>query len=476
MHKHSLGIDVGTQGLKAVVVDPLGCVLWSHTVSYPTSHLESGYSEQNPQDWIAAVDEVFSLLQDSVYTAEIEVVGITGQMHTMVISDDQGNPLRPAILWSDTRSSYYGNELVQKFGKHFLLEQVGNIPLANFTLLRLLWVKDNEPEIFNRISHVSVAKDWVRYRLTGKWNAEPTDASGTYLFDVSKRQWNLKFMQALDISDTWWSKVVNSTSIIGDIQYGPESLRGIPVIAGCGDQSASAIGSGLETGRDLGISLGTSGVVFWPTKDFLFPPHDSVHSFCHAIEETWHWMGVTQSAAASLTWFKKILGARYSYEELENLAKNVPPGCEGLIFLPYLQGERTPIMDSDIRGMFLGISASHTTGHLFRAILEGVTFSLKHAYDTMNSENFINPRRIIVTGGGAQSKLWLQIIAEVFNHQVIGIEDPGAAVGVAVLAGKASNNGLCPNSTQIFVEISSSVDAYEDFYIRYKEEVVRFTT
>lgn len=429
-----IGLDVGTQGMKGVVVDTRGLVLRSAFSAYPTQSPAPGWQEQHPQDWLKAYDEVLQQLVEGHLPVRIAGIGFTGQMHTTVVADGQGHPLRPAILWSDTRAASYGAALEHRFGLEALLRITGNKPLANFSLLRLLWLQDHEPAVFAQIQQVAVAKDWVRNQVTGTFLSEVTDASGTYLFDVEHRQWATAWMKDLAILPEWWADAVESATVAGSLTRGPEQLLGLPVAAGAGDQEASAVGTGLTSERELGISLGTSGVVFWPRGGFSVPPHPSVHAFCHAVPQMWHWMAVTQSAALSLRWYRDALAPSLSYKDLDQLAVTSPAGSQGLFFFPYLQGERAPLMNAAAEGTFMGLRPVHTSGDLVRAVMEGVVFSLYHAWMVMQPAQQAPLDQMVATGGGARSELWMQILADVFRSQVTVVEDPGAAVGAAWLA------------------------------------------
>ncbi len=475
MNRHALGIDVGTQGLKGVVIDDRGSVLWSYTSEYETIRPHSGWSEQEPMAWLKAFHDVLSYLSATSFIKSLNAIGLTGQMHSLVVSNDKGHVLRPAILWSDNRSSHYAQVLAERFGIHDLLQYTGNYPLANFSLLRLMWIRDHEPGIFQQIRHTAVAKDWLRYMMTGQWGADVSDASGTYLFDVANRSWATDLMSHLDIPPEWWGKSYESPTVIGEMQIGPSEIRGLPVIAGCGDQAASAVGSRLEPGHDVGISIGTSGVIFWPLTSWRPPSHPSVHAFCHAFPDSWHWMGVTQSAAASLRWFRDILGGTLSFSVLDTMAASVKPGSEGVVFLPFLQGERSPLMKSESAGQFSGLSSVHGTGHLARAIMEGVAFSIRHVWDTINPNNQLDPENVMVTGGGAKSSLWLQILADVLGRPILAMKDPGAAVGAGLLAlGTVSLQDLGPR-TGMSIEPSNHSDFYQNLYASYRTRVAQLT-
>ncbi len=457
-----LGLDLGTQGLKAVIIDDAGAIRWrSETADYPTTYGQVGWAEQRPDDWLRALDRIFSAVAAQVLTGEVKAVGVTGQMHSLVVCDEGGQPLRSAILWSDTRAAAYGQSLEQEFGRSTLLRMTGNVPLSNFSLLRLLWIRDHEPSIYPRIARTAVAKDWLRAYLTGTWGSDVTDASGTYAFDVARRTWSEELLGQLGLTAAWWGSVHESSTVVGELRVGPPSLRGVPVIAGAGDQEASAVGTGLRPGLDLGLSIGTSGVVFWPLTQWKLPPQASIHAFCHAVPDTWHWMGVTQSAALSVRWIRQIMGENWSYAAIDEVAASAPPGSGGIRFLPFLQGERTPLMNPDARGAFLGLDYSHGPAHLVRAVLEGVAFSLRQTWDTMNGGGDVNPERIVVTGGGTMSRFWMQIMADVFARPLVVVDEVGAAVGAARLAAPDPDVNTTPRA---IVEPSRDLSVYQEVY------------
>ncbi len=429
-----IGIDVGTQALKAVLIDTVGEIQWSRSVPYATRSPQRGWFEQDPRDWLHAYDQILEQLDQERPELNVRGIGFTGQMHTTVVADDEGKPLRPAILWSDGRASHYGEALIERYGKETLRRITGNYPLPNFSLLKLLWIRDHEPEIYQRVKKTAVAKDWLRNVVSDTHQAEVTDASGTFLLDVGRRQWASPFMQDVGIDPSWWGQVVESTGIVGELKRGPKGFGGIPVVAGAGDQEASAIGTGLQNEEDLGLSLGTSGVLFWPTTEFHPSPHRSVHAFCHAAPNTWHWMAVTQSAALSLSWLRQAFFSGKPYTEIERAAANASPGARGLFFFPFLQGERAPLVNPLAQGTLMGLTPEHTSSEVARAVLEGVAFSLYHAWTAMNATGAIKPRRIVATGGGSKSTLWLDILAGVFGYPLVVGSDQGAARGAALLA------------------------------------------
>jgi xylulokinase len=427
-----LGLDVGTQGLKGVIIQPDGHSVWQKTVNYPTLTPRPGWNEQHPEDWQRALLTLLDAVASTGMT--IQAIGLTGQMHTSVYCDDAGQPLRPAILWSDTRGADQVQQLIQASGEEALWARFGNLPLVNYTLIKNLWVQQEEPHIWSQVAHIAVAKDWIRFLMTGNWGSEVGDASGTYWLSVADRQWDHAWLEAQHIPEAWIGPVVESSTIVGLNRLGPPALHGIPVVAGSGDQPASALGTGVVDSDTIGISLGTSGVVFWPKPGFEPPPHASIHAFCHALPNQWYWMGVTQAAAYSLTWLHDRFAEGASYDAWTTEAGTAPPGADGLLFLPYLNGERAPINDPDARGVWFGLSSAHGRSHLIRSVLEGVAFSLKDVVVTMNADVSHGSHRIVATGGGVKSVLWSQILADVLETSIDIVEDPGAAVGAARLA------------------------------------------
>lgn len=466
-----LGLDLGTQGLKGVVVDEAGVVRWSAARAYATSSPRAGWNEQDPADWLEAADEVLAGAAASGH--RIRGVGLTGQMHTLVAAGANGQPLRPAVLWSDQRAAAYGRALEERYGRDHLLAWTGNLPLSNFTLLRLLWLRDHEPAVYGSIRRAAVAKDWLRAHLTGWWGSDVTDASGTYLLDVGRRTWRSEWMAEMAIDSAWWGPVVESPTPVGELTRAPDTLRGVPVVAGAGDQEASAVGSGLGEG-DLGLSVGTSGVLFWEVEAYRLPPHPSVHVFCHARPGRWHWMAVTQAAAASLRWLRDALFPDRTYAELDAVAAEAPAGSEGLLFFPYLEGERAPILRPQARGAFVGLTGRHTRAHVVRSVLEGVALSLRHCLEAMRSDTAaVRPRRAVLTGGGARSPLWAHILADVLGLEVAVADDPGAAVGAAWLARWGVDGEASPYPLRVRATFSPGParDLYETMFARYLEVV-----
>jgi xylulokinase len=429
-----MGWDVGTQALKAVVLNEAGEVLWEKSHPYPIGSPAETWFEQEPSAWLAAYDAIAEQFVAASLPVHLRGVGFTGQMHTTVVTDANGCPLRPAILWSDQRASHYGPMLIDRWGTAGTDAVGGNYPLANFSALRLLWIRDHEPRIFDNLRRVALAKDWLRNQVSGSWATDVTDASGTYLFDVARRQWASEWAQHLGLeTSSWFGPAVESATIVGSVMRGPECLRGLPVVAGAGDQEASAVGTGVVSPGTLGISLGTSGVVFMPTGEFQPPRHPAVHAFCHAVPGVWHWMAVTQAAALCWRWYRDAFFPDLTYSELDRRVAEV--SSDGIFFFPYLQGERAPLMNAQIPGILMGIRPHHTAAEIGKAVLEGVAFSLYHAWVAMQENAGSGlARRVVMTGGGSASPVWAQIIADVFGQPVSVVGDAGAAAGAAWLA------------------------------------------
>ena len=442
-----LGIDVGTGGTRALLIDASGRVLASMTANHaPFVSPRTGWAEQDPSDWWRACHEAVSKLV-TIYripAAEIAAVGFSGQMHGAVLLDSAGTPLGPALIWCDQRTAQEAKELTDSIGTERLLAWTSNPALTNFTLTKLLWVRKHEPRLFEKFKILQLPKDYVRYRLTGEYAMDMADASGTLLLDVVKRRWSSEMANASNIDMAALPKLFESCQVCGSVtQAGAEAtgLRaGTPVVAGAGDQAAGAVGLGVVTPGAVHATIGTSGVVFASTDYPAMDPAGRLHTFCHAIPNRWHVMGVTQSAGLSLRWFRDRFGvpgtqSDEAYESLLNEAALAPSGSDGLMWTPYLMGERTPHLDPKARAALVGLTASHRRTHIVRAILEGVAFSLKDSFSIFEDLN-IPVTNIRLGGGGARSSLWRQIQADIYGRSVEIVEaEEGAAYGAALLAG-----------------------------------------
>jgi len=437
-----LGIDVGTGGTRAILINRDGKVIASSASEHAPIHSEHiGWAEQQPEDWWRAAKTAIAgaLSSANITGSQVEAIGLTGQMHGCVMLDAGGEVLRPALIWADQRTQPQCDWLTEKIGFERLIELTCNPALPNFTLTKLLWVRDHEPEIFNRIAHVLCPKDYVRYRLTGEFAMDMQEASGTLLLDVTNRRWSAEVAEAAGIPMSWLPRLFEGPEICANISPEGASATGLvsgtPVAAGAGDQGAGAVGMGILSPGSVSATIGTSGVVFAatdaPAKDRL----GRLHTFCHAAPGRWHVMGVTNGAGLSLRYFRDIFAADLSYEALLALAAEAPAGSNGLMWAPYLFGERTPHLDPNARAAFVGITASHTRAHLVRAVLEGVAFSLRDTF-TLFSELHIPVKAIRLGGGGARGPLWRQIQADVYGHPVELLEaEEGGAFGAALLAG-----------------------------------------
>ncbi len=437
-----LGIDVGTGGTRAVLIDRAGQVLASFSSEH--AHIRSehiGWAEQDPEDWYRATREAIAgaMAAAELTGAEIEAAGLTGQMHGCVMLDANGAVLRPALIWCDQRTQPQCDWLTGKIGFSRLIELTANPALPNFTLTKLLWVRDHQPEIFARIAHVLCPKDYVRFRLTGEYAIDMQEASGTLLLDVAHRRWSSEVAEAAGIPLSWLPRLFEGPEIcarISSVGAGATGLAaGTPVAAGAGDQGAGAIGMGILAPGSVSATIGTSGVVFAATDAPIKDPLGRLHTFCHAAPNRWHVMGVTNGAGLSLRYFRDTFAPHSTYDELSALAGTAPPGSDGLLWAPYLFGERTPHLDPKARAAFLGITASHTQAHFIRAVLEGVAFSLRDTF-TLFAELSIPVTSIRLGGGGARGPLWRQIQSDIYGQPVDLLEaEEGGAFGAALLAG-----------------------------------------
>jgi xylulokinase len=412
----------------------------------PFASPRPGWAEQDPRDWWRACGlAVRKGLQSSNLRAEdIACVGFSGQMHGAVLLDSADEVVRSAIIWCDQRSEAQTHELEKLFGRDALIQLTCNPPLTNFTLTKLLWVREIEPANWARVAHVMLPKDYVRFRLTGERAIDMADASGTLLLDVANRRWSTTVLSKSGIDVGLLPALHESPAVCGQVSAAGAEATGLragtPVVAGAGDQAAGAVGMGIARAGAVSATIGTSGVVFAATNRPALDPQGRLHTFCHAIPGRWHVMGVTQSAGLSLRWLRDRFGViskdgRDSYDILADEAAAAPAGSEGAFWVPYLMGERTPHLDPNARAALLGLTASHTRGHIIRAVMEGVAYSLKDTF-TIFEEMKIPVTSIRLGGGGARSPLWRQIQADVYSHEVeIVAAEEGAAYGAAILAG-----------------------------------------
>jgi xylulokinase len=440
--KYFLGIDISTTGAKALTIDGAGDVVSSATTSLTLSTPRPLWSEQHPHDWWQAVCSSIkqSLKEAGISGGDISAIGLTGQMHGLVLLNEAGDVLRPAILWNDQRCGAECDEIRARVGKERLIQITGNDALTGFTAPKILWVQRHEPEIFAAARHVLLPKDYIRFKLTGNQAMDKADGSGTMLFDLKKRDWSVEMLDALGIPAAWMPETFEGPQVTGEISSQASAETGLregtPVVAGGGDQAAQAVGVGVVRPGIVALTLGTSGVVFAATEAPLIEPQGRLHAFCHALPGHWHLMGVMLSAAGSLQWHHDTLAPQMTFEDLTNEAADVPPGSEGLLFLPYLTGERTPHPDPLARGAWVGLTVRHRRAHLTRAVLEGVAFGLKDSFTLIQSAGLGAIEQVRVSGGGAKSLLWRQILADVLGSELVTVNTTeGAAFGAAILAG-----------------------------------------
>jgi len=449
-----VGVDVGTTGVKAVAIALTGEVVASAEEGYPLSTPHPGWSEQDPEDWLEASERALSRLGVTP-----RAVGYSGQMHGLVALDGSGRPLRPAILWNDQRTAAECAEIEERVGLERLIALTGNRALPGFTAPKLLWLRRHEPDVYERISRVTLPKDFVRLRLTEDWAVDAADASGTLLFDVEHRRWSDEVLAALELPSEWLPPVHESTEI-----------------AGAGDQQAAALGVGVIEPGAVSVVLGTSGVVFAALPGYAHDAEARVHAFCHAVPGTWEAMGVMLNAAGSLRWFRDAFAPGTSYDELTSDAERWPPDAEGLLFLPYLQGERTPHADPDARAAFAGLTVRHDRGALVRAVLEGVAYALRDSLELLRALG-VEPVAGRVSGGGARSRLWLEIVASVLGIPLeLTVVEEGSAYGAALLAGVADGAfasareavDTCVGVRETVLPNDAWARTYEEGYARYR--------
>ncbi len=482
-----LGIDVGTGGTRAIVIDESGVVIAAATADHvPFASPRTGWAEQHPDDWWRAAREAIPRVLDAagLEASAIAAVGFSGQMHGATLLDADGQVVRPALIWCDQRTQAECDEITDRVGAGRLIELTSNPALTGFTAPKLLWVRRHEPDAWRRVRRVLLPKDYVRFRLTGLHATDVADASGTLLFDVGGRRWSDEMLAALDLPRSLVPEALEGPQVTGSVSAAGAAATGLvagtPVVAGGGDQAAGATGMGIVRPGTVSATIGTSGVVFAATDHPALDPRGRVHTFCHAVPGRWHVMGVTQAAGLSLRWFRDRFGSgpddgRDPYERLADEAFGIAPGADGVLWAPYLMGERTPHLDPEARAALVGLAASHERGHVIRAILEGVTFSLRDSLEILR-EMQVPVEAIRIGGGGARSVLWRQIQADVYGQPVETVAaEEGAAYGAAVLAGVGA--GIWPDvdaACAQIVRIATHTDpdpaaatALEEAYRRY---------
>ena len=475
-----LGIDVGTGGSRAVLIDENGVVTASATVEHiPIASPEIGWAEQSPEDWrrasFAAIREV--LADENVDAQQIGAIGFSGQMHGAVLLDKNDEVLRPALIWCDQRTEKQCAEITEKIGAKNLIDLVANPAINGFTLPKLLWVRENEPEIWKQVRAVLLPKDYVRFCLSGDKASDVADASGTLLFDVKNRIWSKEMLVALQLDADLFPHAFESIEITGTVSAKGASetglIAGTPIVAGAGDNAAGAVGMGIVQAGMTSATIGTSGVIFVANDEPKFDLHGRIHTLCHAIPNRWHNTGVTLAAGLSLKWFRDNFGDGENFDDLTANAAKISSGSEGAIWLPYLMGERAPHLDPNARAAFIGLTASHTKAHLTRAVMEGVAFSLRDSLEIFK-ESGAKIEKIRIGGGGAKSTLWRQIQADIYGQTVQTIEaEEGAAFGAAILAGVGVGAWktvaeACEKTIRVKQEIQPNSDALKLYDEQFK--------
>lgn len=477
-----LGLDISTTGAKALVIDETGAVIATHSTPQPISTPKPLWSEQNPSDWWEGMAASIRAVIEQIGTNEIAAIGLSGQMHGLVLLDAHGAVLRPSILWNDQRTQAQCDEITDRVGFERLIQLTGNRALTGFTAPKILWVRENEPDVYAKAAHMLLPKDYIRFMLTDEYVMDLSDASGTSLLDVANRQWSDEVINALDIPRAWMPRLAEGSDITGTVSARAAQLTGLkvgtPVVGGGGDQAAGAVGVGAVEPGIISLAVGTSGVVFAPLDSYSYEPEGRLHAFCHAVPGMWHFMGVMLSAAGSLQWYRDTLAHDSSFDDLLAPTAEIEPGCDGLTFLPYLTGERTPHPDPLARGAFVGLTVRHKQAHLTRAVLEGVAFGLKDGFELMQSAGLsADQMQVRVSGGGARSPIWRQILADVIGAPLVTTNSTeGAAFGAALLA--AVGAGVYPDvpsacratirTSEPTTPSSGARAAYEKPYDRYR--------
>jgi xylulokinase len=481
-----IGIDCGTSGIKSVLVDEKGATVASANYELELSTPKPLWAEQNPDEWWKGTLETLHAVvkQSGVNPADIKGIGLSGQMHSVVLLDKNQKVLRPSILWCDNRTTPQRQWITDRVGEDNLRKWVANPPLEGFTAPKLVWVRDNEPEIYKQIHTVLIAKDYVRFKLTGELLTEVSDAAGSVMLDVRNRTWSKEFLNAIEIPTEWLPECRESTDVCGTVTQAVADATGLaagtPVVGGGADNPCGGVGNGVVVEGRVLASLGTSGVIFAPASSVKVDPDMRVHTFCHCVPNTWYLMGVVLSAAGSFRWFRDQLGqaeiakAKQTGDDEYNLlcaaAEKVQPGAQGLYFLPYLSGERTPHKDGQARGAFVGLTLSHTREDMIRAVIEGITFAMRDSIEIMR-ELGIDVTEVRATGGGAKNPFWRQLQADIYRADVVTIQaTEGPALGAAILAGVGCGvYDNIPEATDQLVAVADRISPRPDVSAQYDE-------
>lgn len=483
-----LGVDIGTSGTKSVLFDETGTAVASDLQEYPLYQPKIGWAEQRPEDWWKAVYTSINNVISKSGIRDIKAVGLSGQMHGLVMLDNQDNVLRKSIIWCDQRTQRECDEITDIIGAKRLIEITANPALTGFTASKIKWVQKNEPEIYEKASKIMLPKDYIRYMLTGEFATDVSDASGMQLMNIAERNWSNEILEKLNIEKNLLGKMYESQEITGEINENAARLTGLkqgtPVVGGAGDQAAGAVGNGIVKKGIVSSTIGTSGVVFASLDKISIDKLGRVHTFCHAVPNMWHVMGVTQGAGLSLKWFRDNFcreeinvadGMEIDpYILMDKEAEKIQPCSEGVIYLPYLMGERTPHLDPFARGVFFGLSAKHTKAHMIRAVMEGVSFSLKDCMEII-MEMGVDVSQVRASGGGGKSPLWRQMQADVFECDVVTTNAAeGPALGAAILAGVGTGvygdvMQACENVIKIKENQKANKGIYNKNYNKYKK-------
>ncbi len=460
MPTYFMGIDVSTTASKALIIDAQGNVIASQSYPHRLSTPRPLWSEQEPADWWDASSRAIREVLKSVSADDIAAIGLTGQMHGLTSLDADGNSLRPAILWNDGRSSAQCAEITERVGLERLCQLVGTRMLPGFTAPKLLWVHENEPEIYARIAHVLLPKDYLRYQLSGVYASDVADGSGFACLDVAHRRWSDEVLAACEIDRAILPELFESQAVSATVSAEGASATGLrvgtPIVGGAGDQPAGGVGSGIVSMGQVSMSMGTSGVVYAISDRYAPEPHGRLHTFCGPTPTTWFHMGVMLSASGGLRWLRDALAPSSSYAALSDLAAGVSRGAEGLLFAPYLTGERNPHPDPLARGGFVGLTLRHGLGHLVRAVMEGVAFGMRDNLELLKTQG-VNPTSIVVSGGAINSPVWSQLLADIMGVPLETVNTTeGAALGAAILASVGA--GAYPDVPSACAQIVHRID------------------
>ena len=474
-----IGIDLGTSSIKVIVVDPAGKLLAVARSPMSIDVKRSGWSEQNPEDWWTETCSAIKQALSEIDGPEVLGVGLSGQMHSLIALDSTHQVVRPAILWNDVRSSAEAAYVRETVGNESLRRLTGNPSLEGFTVTKLLWMRNHEPDLYGRVSHLLLAKDYIRFRLTGELGSEPSDASATLLFDIVRSKWSGEMCELLDIDSNVLPPIIESAQIAGRVTKSAAAqtglAQGVPVVGGGADNACAAIGAGVVAAGDALFSVGTSGTVVAPTESPVTDYGMRIHSMRHAIPDTWYLMGVVLSAGAALDWWRRSSGSS-GFNELVAEAWSIEAGSGGVTFLPYLSGERTPHADANARGVFFGMHAGTERAHMTRAVMEGVSFALRDSLELMTALG-VNPVEAVAVGGGASSAVWLQMLSDVVDMPLRTVApSEGAPLGAAMLAAVAAGEfsdvvaagNLWLTDLDAVAPDALTRGAYDDAYGRYR--------